>query len=481
MLIYDKLGLYMTKKIRNTIFVFLVILFLIVAPLTVLYALGWRFDLEDKKIYQTGIFYLRVWPKNVEVHINGELEDKTDIFFGSLLVNNVIPKQYNIEIKKEGYHPWQKNLAIEKKEVTEVNNITLIPNQVELKPILNNIAELYFREDRIITKEINDETWELKLFDPGRNIKSHIISQKDISKNPVEILDLKLSSDGRKILLETKVKSKIAYYLIDISLSPAKIKELDYLESFKNSGSIGIHQIYFWPKNNDKLLIIQSIKERKKEIITLNEVDLESKEIMPALFEDIAAVTVKDNNIYYFDTNGSIFKLNLSLTNQEKLNILNFEYRSDSNYEIITSKDHLILKENKDLYLLNQETKSFDKLFSNASGYQFSPNNEKILYYDKHEIRVLFLERQYDQPARKKYEELFITRFSEEINNVYWYTNHYLIFNIDNKIRISEIDDRDKINMVDLKEVNHQEMFFYDKKLYILDKDTLYSSEELGP
>ena len=85
----------MTKRIRFFLFLSFIILFIVITPLIVFYSLGWRFDWKTKKITQPGIFYFKIYPKNVEVYINGELKKKTDFFFGSALIEDLMPNKYD--------------------------------------------------------------------------------------------------------------------------------------------------------------------------------------------------------------------------------------------------------------------------------------------------------------------------------------------------------------------------------------------------
>ena len=93
------------------------------------------------------------------------------------------------------------------------------------------------------------------------------------------------------------------------------------------------------------------------------------------------------------------------------------------------------------------------------------------------------MEQIYDQPQRHVGEKVFLTRFSEKIDEVFWYTNHYLVFNVGNRIKIVEIDDRDKINIVDFTEFKEPKTFWNqsNKKLYILSEEILYTSKKLVP
>src|SRR5512136_336523 len=117
----------MTKKSRTILFSICVFLFLVIASISVLYSQGYRFDFADKKLTQTGGFYIKTNPKQAYIYLNGESEKKTDFLFGSALIENLIPKKYKIEAKKEGYQSWEKTLEIKEKEVTEAKYVMLLP------------------------------------------------------------------------------------------------------------------------------------------------------------------------------------------------------------------------------------------------------------------------------------------------------------------------------------------------------------------
>jgi len=425
----------MTYKKRTLLFLGLMVLFLIVAPSAVLYSLGWRFDWETKKIIQPGLFYFKTWPKNADVYLNGKFRKKTDLFFGSILIENLRPQKYNVEIKKTGYHTWQKNLEIKKRKVTEAKNIILIRQNPRFDLISKNIEDFFFSPDKkkIILKERNEQGWDLKLFETDKNVKSHLLSKDDISKEKVQIIDLEFSPDSKKILLEFGVKEKVKHYLLELDKSPPALVSLGFLAK---------------PEE----FFLES--PLKKEVINF-------------------AVLNKD--IYYLDKNGFLWK------NEQRLNIIPLEIKQETKYQITVSETAILLEEGNTLYIFNKEERSFKKLFEPIEKFKFSPDLKKLAYANGHEIWVLFLEKIIDMPQKEKGEKLFITRFSEKIENIFWYTNHYLVFNVGNKIKVAEIDDRDKINIIDLTEFKNPRIFWADKKIYVLSQENLYVSEELIP
>ncbi len=76
----------------------------------------------------TGLLAANSTPKGAQVYLNGHLTTATDDTL------NLPPGEYQVEIKKDGYHPWQKKLTIEKELVTQTN-ATLFPTTPSLTPL----------------------------------------------------------------------------------------------------------------------------------------------------------------------------------------------------------------------------------------------------------------------------------------------------------------------------------------------------------
>ncbi len=112
----------MTRRARRIIFYLFLIAFIILVPTIIFYALGYGFDFEKKTIVATGGIYLKSYPSKAEIFINDKSRGKTNKY-----LRRLIPKNYEVEIIKEDYYPWQKNLTVKAGIVTKVDNILLIP------------------------------------------------------------------------------------------------------------------------------------------------------------------------------------------------------------------------------------------------------------------------------------------------------------------------------------------------------------------
>jgi len=462
----------MTKRTRTILFSICALLFLIFAPLIIFYCQGYRFDFDSKKIVQTGGLYFKIWPKRAKIYLNGKLKKKTDFLFGSALIEDLLPKKYDIEIKKEGYHSWKKTLEINEKKVTESKNIYLVPENPIFNDLVENVDSFWVSPDgrKITWKETKENSWALKIFEPERELKTHLINEEDLkeeNKTSVEILDLKFSPNLERLLLKIKRGKETEYLIADIEGGSTNLIWLDFLGK-------DIKEIYFHPNSQQKIFLNTAND--------LFEVDLITKEKSRVL-NDLIAHQIYNRDIFFISDDGFLFRTNLSGEIQERLNSEPFPLDDKSRCRLQLKGSGVFLLENDVVYSLDKESEKFEKLLSGIKNFEISPDNKKIFFSSDHEIWILFLEKTVDQPQKSAGERMFLTRFSKNITNPFWWTSHYLIFNVEGEIKIAEIDDRDRINIVDLTNFRESKIFFnrVDKKLYILSARNIFVSEPLLP
>ena len=133
----------MTKRTRTTLFFTLALLFLAVTSALIFTALGYRLDWSGKRITQTGALYFKVIPSSALVIIDEGKKRRTDFFFGTLLIDDLLPGFHDIRVEKEGFAPWHKLLAIQERQVTEVKNIVLFPSQLSFKTLVDDVLNVW--------------------------------------------------------------------------------------------------------------------------------------------------------------------------------------------------------------------------------------------------------------------------------------------------------------------------------------------------
>ena len=122
---------------KKILFLILFLSFLIFGPYLIFYSQGIRFDFQKKKFVKTGAIFIKAIPTGASVFLDGKLIKKTDFVFGSAKIENLMPKVYKIKIEKEGYFPWEKELEVKEKMVTEIKEKILFPKSLKIKKIKN--------------------------------------------------------------------------------------------------------------------------------------------------------------------------------------------------------------------------------------------------------------------------------------------------------------------------------------------------------
>jgi hypothetical protein len=394
---------------RKLLFSFFLCLFLTLGPMIVFYSLGYRVDFEKKKITKTGGIFIKALPKEVEVSIEGRIRKKTDIFFGSVLIDNLLPKKYKVKVEKDGYFPWEKELEVEEERVTEVKNLILFPRNINFYQILTGVDRFWVLpgQRELILKEKENNKWVLKIYSLEKKLKSYLVSQDDFGKE-AEFLDLNFKDNPDQIEIKVKIGKEIKNFILNLTKSPPQIIE-------KESEKIPENAICF-----------------KK----LGE------------------------NSYIFDKSGYLLKDGERLT-EEPLSL-------NGDCELKIFGDSIFLESQGNLYFKIGE--KFEKIFENLKGIEVLPDFKKLAIFSDYEIWIF---------ESGKFE--FLNRFSEKIEKLYWLNENYLIFFSQNKIKISEIDKRDKINIYEISEIEGEDFSFnfFNKRIYFRKGDLIFESDRL--
>lgn len=417
----------MTRKSRLILLLTCLFSFALIAPAAVLYSQGYRFDFKNKKITQTGGIFLKASPRQANIYLDGKLVKTTDFFFGSVLIENLLPGFYGIRVEKEGYSPWEKTLEVKEKEVNETKFITLIPAKNDFEILAKNVDNFWPAPDgkKIILQEPGTKGWSLKIYDTEKNLKSNLLGEKDVSLKGADLLGLEFTPDSKEIYLSVGSQEQEKNFSLKLDKIPPSLSARKIPEIFPNA---------------------------------------------------ITVKKINDNDVYYLDNFGFIFKTDSNFKGGTKINQIPFPVKQETEYQLDIFDNFLFLKEDKSLYLLEETADSFDKILDNVDNLNISPDKKKLAISANSEIWIFFLKDFLGQPSQKAGDKLFLLRLSQKIRDLFWLNNGYLIFSAEPDIKITEIDNRDKINAVNLAQFPDPEIFWDDSsgKLYVLSQNNLY-------
>ncbi len=124
------------KRLKLLIFI---ILFIVIAPLVVLYANGDIFS-DGWNILATGGIYVSDAPIGSEIFLNNKFEDKTSFFKRDILIRNLVPGKYEIQVKKTEYNTWTKKIQVAN-NLVENADVFMLPEKIGAREIPEYVFE----------------------------------------------------------------------------------------------------------------------------------------------------------------------------------------------------------------------------------------------------------------------------------------------------------------------------------------------------
>lgn len=111
----------MSLKIRRAIFYLYISLFLLIAPVVVLYTAGYRLDLHHGRLVQVGAMSVTTIPRGASVWLDGQLLSSRT----PTLQKRLLPGTYDLELRKDGFRPWHRQIEVKSRQTTVIENVAL--------------------------------------------------------------------------------------------------------------------------------------------------------------------------------------------------------------------------------------------------------------------------------------------------------------------------------------------------------------------
>lgn len=423
----------MTKIKRRFLFYNLLLVFAVAGAGIVFYSQGWRLNVKDCEIeiaelrnckikfQKVGAIYIETLPKDVVIKINGKIyENKSGLLRKGTLIENFLPGNYDLEIGKKGYLPWQKKLSIESGLVNEAIEIVLAPE--EIKREIVTIGRL--RGDEFV----------------GKNIDNKFILKN--SKNDV-------------------------YYLYN---GDDPKEALNINAAFKNAGGGIIKKMTFHPFEQNALII-----ETKNGLELFDVFRLQRKIIAKQPF---LKWKIKNSGLYYVRKNELVF---FSLI--AKTETILAELPSPA-AEFDIADGAIIFSDNSDtLYLLN-ESKEIKTVARDVKLLSLSPDKKKVAFLSQNGALNVYFLKDWEENNRKKAGESVVLNIKNgsAIEKIYWRGDSYHLFLVypgDNgtkKVDFAEIDERLPLNQTTiLQKMKNIYYYFPSGKFYFFEQNGFFS------
>lgn len=211
-------------------------LFCIILGTIIAYARGYRIDIQKGKVTSTGIIAISSTPQTAQVYVNGALSGVTDLHL-------TLPYgKYSIEVKKEGYTSWKRDVVL-KGELVVTADATLFPLNASLTPLTTigtsqvvsidkTDKALLFVENDNPEKDgiyVFDQTKRtFSLFSPIKLLASKTLFPEDVHLKDAEVI---FSPDFKQGIVQFKRAEDTISYLLSLEDENTQLFEVTSSQS----------------------------------------------------------------------------------------------------------------------------------------------------------------------------------------------------------------------------------------------------------
>jgi len=444
----------MRKKTRVIIFALCIVLFCVATPYIVLYSLGYRIDVTNKKIVGTGGIYVKAFPQGTDITIDSKISNKTGLFSNYVFVQNLLPGDHTVSVIKDGYHDYKKNLLVKENEATKLENVTLFKQKNDFVLLSDTIDNFFVAPNNhtILAITNHPKTIDFVIIDTENQQK------QTVSLNVINgiVSNVAWSGDSKKALLQINTN----YFLLDTN---SKVPTITLQKLLAKAEQVSFNQ---------------------QDILFIKDKKLYSSSNTTPIAPTVLSYQKLDQTIWYFASDGFLYAYDIQSKTTQKVTLQAWSVKN-ATYRLIAFLGYTFLQEDQNLLQLNSSLGIFKKVYNPVKEVLLSSDGQKIAYYNDNTISYELLNSKEDVVVLQKY--------PENIKNVYWVNNDYLIAGTENNIFIFEIDARGNVNTITLPKtitldnnninIASPKVFFnqQDKKLYLLTNGKLLVSEKLVP
>ncbi len=393
----------MHVNIRRLLSIVAFIAFIAIAPVIILYAIGYR-SISTSLPEPVGVAIINALPKKAIVSINGTT-------YGTVprSVPNLVPGIVSVQVAKDGYQPWQKKLEIKPMQATDARNIKLIPNTQDTDELSSEAAIFSISPDASIIAIANAKN-EIFFIDQNGKFKTNSIAFKS------PITEMIWSNDSSRVLVETK-KSGFAI----LNFSNQTITKSAFILPATDTHP------QWDPADNQSILALTN----NRELVRYNTIT----SVSSILDSNCNTYTFSNNQLIYQRVDNTLVKGSFSQDlNQRALSI-----------SASANGDLAILLESGEL-LIADTRNAINSIAGHILSASWSPDGSLLLLQSSPselDIYNFSNERMRTLPTHESH---VLVRLATPILNPSWFPdNAHILYQTGSSLMLSEVDPRDYV------------------------------------
>lgn len=375
----------MQSRTRTLLFIAVVVLFVIIAPLLVLYAKGYSFKTDTRAVVRTGMILIDANVPKVTVTLD-QAEPRTEN--DPVILRSLVPGTYHVKLERTGYEPWEADLSVEAEKVTRVDNLLLTLSDPELQqPIKNTTGPFAVSPNSrfimfVVTAGKDIGVW---MHTNGNEANRQIVPPDTI--DPLAITELRWSENSRLLLIKTKDGS---YWHVSPHVSQPVATELPALKGLASE------QIAL---DNDEPTIVY-YKDAKNRLFRwrTGRPDTQPEQLSKDVI-DFAVATPKVFTLTKTSTGMQLSSYDVRETEPAAVAVAPV---SGTTGRIIAQGGSLVsVLSDETLWLLTREDGAFtfEQIAAGVETAKWSPNDEFLLYQKGLELWIHDLDPLLDEPT----------------------------------------------------------------------------------
>src|SRR3989344_2228453 len=374
-----------------------IVIFLILTPILVLYARGFKYDFETRSLIKTGTLVVRTEPADVRLFLNDD--SKADQ--APATIRFLLPADYNLKLEKDGYQTWTKRLTIHSQFVTW--------GSLERDKIF-----LLYREPKL------NSSWKVEAVSVSRD-NSEITFQNDGTDYKIAINSGELDTLGQATAIQ-------------LPKTPATAKVF-----WTNANQIWqlLQTTDAWPLSATEFSQIKEVHTNGNHTAVLIGNGLYSFDITSMLLidENVSGLTLSGDDVWY----AAETELKHYSFSTGKTDTLASDFPAGVDVEIIRGGSQIYAIVDKKLYQLKDR---MEKLYNSVTFARWEENGQRLVYGNSNEVYL------HDPLANSSVLALrSLTPIAQVQLN--WPTG-YLFYESENKIQAAELDTRNGQNQFSL-------------------------------
>lgn len=384
--------------------------FVIIAPLVILYAIGYRPQVSSPIPRPVGVILADATPKRAQITVN-EKE------YGTLprSVPDVEPGMARVQVAKEGYITWQKTLEVKPTQATDIRSIRLLPTTPDTDILAPNIRLFAMSPNNLLIAGVTTKNTLLLMDDTGVNT----LPAEQLTERPTA---LTWSPDGTHLLLTFPKNTYQVVRISDTAMTSLPTKDLTGLTNLIWSPTTA-NTLYGMDKA--KAVVSYSLSTGIKEVFVKN----------------VTAYTISNRTMYYQTFENKLVSEQIRSRDPRVLiddtgkTLKQISVSSEGTLALLFGDGELIIQKT------DGERVSIAPLAENMS---WSPDGQLLLVATTPtELNIYNVdnERLFAVPQGQLQ---LITRLSQPITHPQWFSDSlHILYQTNSTIFLSEIDTRD--------------------------------------